>query len=327
MDSETERYKIQMIIIFSALGIATTCLGKVAIGVTMVRIIGSMSPWKRWAILVLLGFMTLFSLTDIMLYLFRCGDPRAQWDHRLNRTATCLPIAKTGLFNAITNGILVFADYFLSVLPMAVIWGLQMPLARRLAINGLIGLTIITGVAGTIKLVHVSRLDEDNINGGLYDSLIWCTSRAHVLLCLCPGTLRTCTRLARPVRPYPPTSLSSSLRACARREADWYGSNQTASRPYSSSCLDLCLPSVRYGSASSISSAHPPRCRRMLGGETRRIRCHPTAASRRHRVLSILDRGFEKHTHRPASPSGSSSSLPINLAKVDLSHGSSTANF
>ncbi|KAM4066420.1 hypothetical protein HRG_000523 [Hirsutella rhossiliensis] len=170
---ETQQYQLQLVVIFLAIAIATTWLGKVAIGITILRIIGNTSPWKRYAILVLLGLMTLFSVTDIFLSLFRCGNPRAQWDYELAATATCLPRSKTNPFNDGTNAILVFADYFLSVLPMAVIWGLRMPLRRRIMVIVLLGLTIITGVAGTVKMVHVSLLDMNDITGGIYDSLIW----------------------------------------------------------------------------------------------------------------------------------------------------------
>lgn len=157
-----------------AIAIPATWLGKFAIGITILRILGRTSTWKRWAVIVVLAVTSLVSITDLFLSLFRCGDPRAQWDYALAATATCLPRAKTNPFNDLTNAILIFADYFFSILPMAVVWRLNMPLQRRILIIILLGLTMITGAAGTAKMVLVTILDLNDLTWNVYYGLIWC---------------------------------------------------------------------------------------------------------------------------------------------------------
>lgn len=183
-----------LIVICLTIAIPATWIGKCAVGITILRILGKTSTWKRWSVIVVLVVTSLVSITDLFLSLFRCGDPRAQWDYELAATASCLPREKTNPFNDLTNGILVFADYFFSVLPMAVVWGLNMPQRRKIMIVILLGLTIVTGVAGTVKMVYVTMLDITDITGSIYIGLIWCTYpffhrslQLILFLCLLPG--------------------------------------------------------------------------------------------------------------------------------------------
>ena len=173
-----QQYQLELVVICLVIAIPATWLGKFAIGITILRILGKTSTWKRWAVLTVLGITSLVSLADMFLSLFRCGNPRAQWDYELAATATCLPRSKTNPFNDLTNGILIFADYFFSILPMAVVWGLNMPLRKRIIIIILLGLTIITGAAGTVKMVLVTILDLNDITWNIYHGLIWCTFSA-----------------------------------------------------------------------------------------------------------------------------------------------------
>lgn len=169
-----QQYQLELVVICLAIATPATWLGKFAVGITILRILSRTSTWKRWAVIIVLVITSLVSITDVFLGLFRCGDPRAQWDYELAATATCLPRSRTSPFNDLTNGILIFADYFFSVLPMAVVWGLNMPLRRRIVIIILLGLTIITGAAGTVKMVLVTVLDLNDVTWNIYYGLIWC---------------------------------------------------------------------------------------------------------------------------------------------------------
>lgn len=162
-------YQWKLIIINLPIAIATTATGKIAIGFTILRIFGNTSPRKKWSVWIMLIVLTVVSLFDIFLALFRCGAPSTQWNLvKLAATDCAISSLAYYRFNYFTIAVQTFSDYYFSVLPMFVVWNLKMKRRQRITIVFLLGLTLITGVLATIKLVIQARLSATDITGDVF---------------------------------------------------------------------------------------------------------------------------------------------------------------
>ncbi|KAK6067449.1 Cholesterol 7-alpha-monooxygenase 4 [Seiridium cupressi] len=169
---DQQEYQLMLVVVALDIGIAATGLGKVAIGFTILRIIGDTSKWQRWAVIFTITVTFLTGLVDLLLYTFRCGDPAVLWTLSRLATAQCLNENSVLYFNNFTNAWQVFNDFFFSLLPMAVVWRLRMPLRRKVLLIVGLGLTLVTGCAGAVKAAMTGSLTED-LTWSLFDALIW----------------------------------------------------------------------------------------------------------------------------------------------------------
>ncbi|KAK7729283.1 hypothetical protein SLS53_009278 [Cytospora paraplurivora] len=150
---EEKEYQLKLVTIHQPIAFMVTGLGRVAVGVTILRIFENTSRWEKQAVWAMLILMSTTTTIAVFVILFRCGPPQAQWDFAMMATAKCLPWNSYVRFDWFVIVVQTFADYFFSILPMAVVWRLKMSLRRRLTIMILLGLTLITAAAATVKSV------------------------------------------------------------------------------------------------------------------------------------------------------------------------------
>ena len=125
-------------------------------------------------------------LIDMSLVMFRCGDPTQLWDFARLAAATasgkCLDPEKTNHFNLFSSAWQVFADFFFSLLPMAIVWGLKLPLRKRLYLICALGLTLFTGAAGIVKTVLTSAVEPTDPTWTVFDVYIWFGTEAMLII-------------------------------------------------------------------------------------------------------------------------------------------------
>lgn len=157
-----------MAVIDLPMSIAVTSLGKIAIGVTILRIIGNASTGKKWSVWAMLMLLITVSIVSIFVGLFRCGAPQNQWDLAQLATAKCIPNKVYKGLEYLTIAVQTFSDFFFSVLSMVVVWNLNMNLRRKLTIMFLLSLTLVTGVVAIVKLVAQIQFSSTNLFGHVY---------------------------------------------------------------------------------------------------------------------------------------------------------------
>lgn len=150
------------------MSIAVTSLGKIAIGVTILRIIGNASTGKKWSVWAMLMLLITVSIVSIFVGLFRCGAPQNQWDMAQLTTAKCLPSNVYKGLEYLTIAVQTFSDFFFSVLSMVVVWKLNMNLRRKLTIMFLLSLTLVTGAVAIVKLVAQIQFSSTDLFGHVY---------------------------------------------------------------------------------------------------------------------------------------------------------------
>ncbi|RYP48698.1 hypothetical protein DL768_005478 [Monosporascus sp. mg162] len=177
-----QQYQTMLVLIVLVVGIACTGLGKIAIGLTVLRIVGNTSKWKRWAVWFTIGMTAATSVIGILLFLFRCGDPRAVFVLALAAEARCLSDQAILNFNVFSSLWQVLADFFFSVLPMYIIWRLSMPLRRKVYLLVAMGLTLFTGVTAIIKMIATATVDQRDLTWNTFPVYIWFGTEAMLII-------------------------------------------------------------------------------------------------------------------------------------------------
>lgn len=149
-------YQIKLQMINLVFWIAATLFGKMAVGLTILRLINRQNKWHAWPVNFVIYFMNLTCILDTFLILFRCGNPANLWD--LTKTSTCLDSATVYNFNVFAAAWQVLVDFFMAFFPMYILWGLKMASRRRkYTLMALLGLTTFTGVAAAVKTSVAQR--------------------------------------------------------------------------------------------------------------------------------------------------------------------------
>jgi len=180
-------YQLKLVVIVLDVGIATTSFGKIAIGITILRIVGDTSKWQKWAVWFTIGMTAVTAVLDILLVTFRCGNPQNLWVLARIPVAECLNVPAILKFNDFCNWWQVFADFFFSILPMTIVWNLRMALAKRIQLMVGLGLTMVTGAVAIVKTVVTSKADATDPTWSLFWTLIWFGTEAMLIIVL--GTI------------------------------------------------------------------------------------------------------------------------------------------
>ncbi|KAI1131074.1 hypothetical protein F5Y10DRAFT_234198 [Nemania abortiva] len=170
-------------IIILDVGIFVTGLGKIAIGITILRIFGGTSLWQRWVVWTVLALTISTCFLDFGISTFRCGDPKITWTLELQATAHCVVSTDAqSSVNLFSNIVQVIADFAFSILPMVVVWGLRMPQRRKIFLLVALGLTLLTGIAGTVKTAYAATLNEMDLSYAIFPNLVWFGLEAMLII-------------------------------------------------------------------------------------------------------------------------------------------------
>ncbi len=169
-------------IIILDIGVFITGLGKIAIGITILRIFGNTLRWQRWTVWILIALTVSTGTANFCLSTFICGDPVLTWTLEAQATANCVsPNVQRG-FNLFSNIIQVLVDFTFSVLPMAIVWGLRMPRHQKIFLVTALGLTLLTGAAGTVKTTYAATMDVLDLSWAIFPPLVWFSTEAMLII-------------------------------------------------------------------------------------------------------------------------------------------------
>ncbi|KAM7211279.1 hypothetical protein V8F06_013336 [Rhypophila decipiens] len=148
---------------------------RIAIGITILKIVGNTSRWQRWSVLFIMGMTIATVIVDIQL-----------WDFARLVAATangkCIDEDKRDAFNLFSSAWQVFADFFFSVLPMAIVLQLNLPIRKKLYLIFALGLTMVTGGTGIVKTVLTSVIDGTDPTWTVFYVFIWFGTEAMLII-------------------------------------------------------------------------------------------------------------------------------------------------
>ncbi|KAJ6032084.1 hypothetical protein N7540_002816 [Penicillium herquei] len=185
-------------------GISGLVAGKVSVALQLLRIIGPNNKITRWALYALITSLIAISLVDCIITFAQCDPPRALWD--MVPDAKCWNSSVQADYALFTGGIFlpchrvhtlksnmisfdaawnVLADFTLALLPVGIVIKTSLTLKKRLATIALLGLGIVAGSFGIVKVTLLSTLTaRSDLTWETYPLYIW-TSLEFWMIIIC----------------------------------------------------------------------------------------------------------------------------------------------
>ncbi|KAH6644143.1 hypothetical protein C7974DRAFT_15389 [Boeremia exigua] len=150
--------------------------------------------FTRLAVWFLLAFVVALSITTFFFLAFVCVPPSLFWDLVGQAAAPekCLDQSTQQMFfnlNGICN---IIQDISIYLLPIPMLWNLQMPLRQKLALGALFSVGLIAVAASCVRFYYVLFLaNEADIWYYMADSLNWCNIEIYAaIICSSASTFK-----------------------------------------------------------------------------------------------------------------------------------------
>ncbi|KAF9696675.1 hypothetical protein EKO04_005531 [Ascochyta lentis] len=150
--------------------------------------------YTRWAIYFLMAFVAALSITTFFFLAFVCVPPSLFWDVTGQKAAPekCLSQATQQMFFNLNGVCNIIQDVSIYLLPIPILWNLQMPLRQKLALGALFSVGMVAVTAGCVRFYYVLFLaNEADLWYYMADSLNWCSIEIYVaIICSSASTFK-----------------------------------------------------------------------------------------------------------------------------------------
>ncbi|KAJ5836306.1 hypothetical protein N7447_002332 [Penicillium robsamsonii] len=137
--------------------------------------------YMKWAVYVLTFVVLGLSIASGLVLAFSCFPPAKFWDLTGAVVGHCMsPTSQQTFYEA--NGVLnIVTDILIYLTPIPMLWKVQMPLRKKLALMGVFGIGVLALAAGCVRYAYVKLLagTKDQYYE-LADSLNWCGIEIYV---------------------------------------------------------------------------------------------------------------------------------------------------
>ncbi|RAH79094.1 hypothetical protein BO86DRAFT_319103 [Aspergillus japonicus CBS 114.51] len=160
----------------------------------------------RWAVFLVMFLNIGLSLASFIGSLASCSPPSLFWTNPTG-DSRCMSLDAQQLFYEVNGVLNIVTDILIYLLPVPMLYGLQVTWRKKGAILGVFGLGILSIAAACVRYNFVRRLTsaEEEYYLLLADSLNWCTIEAYVaIFCGCAPSLSVL------IKAYAPSIFGSS---------------------------------------------------------------------------------------------------------------------
>ncbi|KAH8880950.1 hypothetical protein GQ53DRAFT_617441, partial [Thozetella sp. PMI_491] len=144
---------------------------KLSIGFFLLRL----AIQRRYAYILWTTMVIVFIWSAVLFFwdVFLCTPVAAQWDFRILDQTCASPEAQISAAYSLSV-LCILTDWLYALLPIAIIWSIQMDLTKRLAVVCILALGVFASVATIIRLTFLANLVEvDDILFAGTDPMIW----------------------------------------------------------------------------------------------------------------------------------------------------------
>lgn len=157
---------------------ATVWTLKLSIGAFLLRLV--MKPVHKYVIIVTLVVVSLYSTAYILMVIFQCTPVDHFW-HEFGK-GKCIP-GKVNTYTSYAHAAIIGAsDLILAIVPVFMVWNLQMNQAMKLSVGGLLSLGALGGITTFIRMPYIKALGEATVL-----NFFEVTSRLAIWTCVEPG--------------------------------------------------------------------------------------------------------------------------------------------
>ncbi|XPS72488.1 hypothetical protein M3J09_004653 [Ascochyta lentis] len=148
------------------------CVVKISVSLFLLRLVAR--RLHVWFLYGVITFLTAFTIVSFCTLMFQCVPIAAAWDTRLRPppigegSAKCFSMqtfGRIGMFNSVIN---ILTDFLLALLPVPLIWQLQLNLRTKISLILVLSLGLFACVAGIMK-VRLNKTILSDPNRFIYD--------------------------------------------------------------------------------------------------------------------------------------------------------------
>ncbi|KAF3024754.1 hypothetical protein E8E14_005428 [Neopestalotiopsis sp. 37M] len=172
--------------------VLTATFIKLAVGLFLIRL--SVVKMHVWFLRVLMVGSVVFGTAYLMVVLFQCRPISTFWLEAPGTAGKCLdnnPVAITTYVASVVNCL---ADWAFGILPMFIVWSLNMNKRSRIIAMGILGFASIASTATIVRCFYI----QDMLNG---QDFLWATTNFAIWSTVEPGVGIIATSIAtlRPI--------------------------------------------------------------------------------------------------------------------------------
>ncbi|KAK5633373.1 hypothetical protein RRF57_009087 [Xylaria bambusicola] len=197
-------------------GIIALGTGKLAVGFLLLRLIPTNTRWRRRTIWALMSVTMIFNILSVVLTFTQCQNVAALWDPDVHAITQCWDPKVQTNFSTFTSSLNSATDFIFSLIPITLIWKLQLSFRGRVGLIVLLSSGIFSGVSAAIKTNQlVSLTARSDLTWETFGLYLWTGIEIFlIIVCGCVPTLKPLW--ARFV------DRESSNRSSAKEHSDYY---------------------------------------------------------------------------------------------------------
>ncbi|KAI9694273.1 MAG: hypothetical protein M1820_009076 [Bogoriella megaspora] len=158
--------------------------GKISTGLLVLRIMGRGSFWRKWFLHVGMAMTFIFTVIAITSTFAQCSPPRALWEHDIPGAKCWDPRVNTDI-SIFLAGWNAFFDLCLALLPLTILWNLQVPRMRKTALGFVLSLGVFAAISSITKATKLVELNaRSDLTWGTYEGLVWTSAEIFVIIVL-----------------------------------------------------------------------------------------------------------------------------------------------
>lgn len=185
-------YVVRLNYIAQPFGIMAVATGKLAVGFLILRLVGSTSKWRKYSLWFLMILTTIISILAAVFTFTQCQVPAALWNPALRQTTHCWEPAVQSNFSIFSASLNSAIDFILALMPISIIWHLQLSLRKRIGVVFLLGCGVLSGVCAAIKTANLVALAaRSDLTWETFKLYLWTSSEIFlIIVCGSIPTLR-----------------------------------------------------------------------------------------------------------------------------------------
>lgn len=142
--------------------------------------------WMRWACRGLLGCVIIYCISSMTATIFQCNPVAKAFDKA--RTGTCINLATFWFANA---GFSIATDVIVLLLPMPLVYGLEVPRAQKLALMAVFAIGVFVVITSCLRVTTLDVFATSTDNTYDIANVMWTIIEPNVaIVCACLPTLR-----------------------------------------------------------------------------------------------------------------------------------------
>ncbi|KAF1362838.1 hypothetical protein EJ07DRAFT_106327 [Lizonia empirigonia] len=206
---------------------------KISIGLFLLRV--TIKPLQRWIIYIAMFLTVLTGLVFFLVTLLECAPLSYFWNK--SQPGSCINvdviIALTFFYSAVS----VICDFTFAILPIFLVWNLNMPKKTRLLLIPILGMACIASVAVLCRMAYVMDFKNPDFLWATVDIAIW--SDTEQGLAITAGSLATLRPLYRKFAARIGINTTRKGESGRNNNPKWYGGPSTANESKRKSLFHL----------------------------------------------------------------------------------------